>query len=426
MIRKKLPIMIALLVVCYPARAAHAQGTFGRLVLIVKDQDGNPVEGVTATATCKQLTDFIETKATNKKGRATLAFADGTKTYDIKLEYPGTAPIEAPFKPVIKKTITQAITLDLSGQGQAAQVVTDTAGPAPELSLRPAERTFNAGIELLEAGDLEGAREKFLQAVKGMPEMAAGYSALSGVHIELGDHASAIEAAQKLLELEPENPRGYRLLYEANRGTGDHAEAEKALAALSRLDKEGDSSRFVYNEGVEALRAGDSAAAKERFSKALELNPNLTAALSALARIHIRAGEFTAAGELAERLVALEPDNAKALMMAFDAHKAAGDVEKERTAFDRVLAAGTKEIAGPLYESGIDLFNAGKYDGAIRNFEQALQADPSLAKIHYHLGLCLVNQGDVEGAKGHFRKFIEMAPDDADAPVATEMLDALG
>ena len=429
MVRKNLMMALAaLLVGALVTGPVHAQGAFGRLLLVITDQDGKPVEGVQVTATCKLLDSFLEQAETNKKGKATIAFPDATKVYDIKIEYPGTPAMETPFKPVIRKTITQSLTLNLgggAGSSSANQVTTNAPSSNAELTLRPSERIFNSGVELLASEDYAGARDKFEQAIKGMPEMAAGYSALGGVLIQLEDYAAAIAAAEKLLELEPENPRGFRLLYEANRKLGNEAEAEQALKAMAALDTAGDSSRIVYNEGVEALRAGDRKAARESFEKALELDPTLTAAMSPLAVEYINSGEFAAAAAIAERLLASDPGNAKAMMISFNAYKALGDADKEHAAFDRLLASGSKEIAGPLYEAGIDLFNNGKVDEAIRNFEQALKADPSIARVHYHLGLCLVNKGDSSGAKRHFEKFLEMAPADPDAELASEMMKSL-
>lgn len=418
----------ALLAGVLVAGPAAAQFTFGRLLIVVSDQDGNPVQGVSVTASCKELPDFLEKEVTNKKGKATIAFADATKVYDLKIEYPGTPAMEAPFKPVIRKTITQEITLDLGGgSAPAAGMARTPSAPdsSAELSLRPSERTFNSGVELLQAGDYAAAREKFEEALKGMPDMAAGHSALGGVLIKLEDYDGAIAAANKLLELEPENPRGFRLLYEAHRKLGNQEQAEQALESMTALDTAGDSSKIVYNEGVEALRAGDRQAARESFEKALELEPDLTAAMAPLAVEYANSGEFAAAAQMAERLLAAQPDNSKAMLIAFNSYKALGEVEQERAAFDRLLATGSKEIAVPLYEGGIDLFNEGKIDAAIRNFEQALEADSSIAKVHYHLGLSLVNKGDTGAAKEHFQKFLEMAPDDPDAEVANEIVSSL-
>ena len=419
-----LSILVTVFVLIAAGAPAGAQGTFGRLLLIITDQDGNPVQGVTATATCDELPDFLETKTTNKKGKVTLAFADGTKVYNIKLEYPNSAPLEVPFKPEIKKTVTQEITIDLSG-GRPEVSAGETDSPT-ELTLTPTERTFNTGVELIQAEDYEGARDKFLEAIKNKPDMVAAHAALGGVYLALNQPQAALESADRLLELEPNNPRGLRVLYEAHRRLGNDEEAKKALTALTAQDTSGDAARIVYNEGVDALSGGDRRTARDLFTQALEMNPDLTQAMSALAIVMIGDGEFAQAAGLAERLLTLEPDNTRAMRVLFDAYKNLGDEEKERQAFDRILAAGSSDIGQLLYESGVELFNAGNVNGAKKNFEQALEADDSLAKAHYHLGLCLVNSGDVAGAKAHFAKFLELAPDDTDAATAAEMLKALG
>jgi tetratricopeptide (TPR) repeat protein len=417
-------ILIAVLVLIATVGPASAQGTFGRLLIIMTDQDGNPVPGVTATATCDELPNFLETKTTNKKGKVTLAFADGTKVYNIKLEYPGSPPLEMPFKPEIRKTITQEMTIDLSGGKPEVSAGDSQAGG--ELTLTPTERIFNSGVELLQAEEYEAAREKFLEAINNRPNMAVAYSALGGVELQLGNPQAALEAANTLLELEPENPRGFRILYEAHRQLGNEGEAKRALAALTTLDSSGDAAIIIFNEGVEALKVGDRSTAKDSFKQALEINPEMTQAMSALAIVLLNDGEVAEAAELAERLLAVEPDNVRAMNIAFDAYKSLGDQEKERATFDRILASGSKDIGRLLYESGVELFNSGNLDGALKNFEQALEADGSLAKAHYHLGLCLVNKGDVAGAKEHFNTFLEMTPDDPEAPAAIEMLKALG
>jgi len=422
--RSLFTVLLACALVISTVAPTHAQGTFGRLQLVISDQDGKPVEGVTATATCEELPDFLEQKVTSKKGKVTLAFGDGTKVYNIKLEYPGSAAMDMPFKPEIRKTVTQEITIDLSGA--APQVAAEAPESGAELSLTPTERTFNAGVELLQAEDYVGARDKFLEAVNNKPGMAVAHSALAGVYLQLGDLEAAIAAANRLLELEPQNPLAFRVLYEAHRQLGNEAESKQALGALKNLDTAGDAARIVYNEGVEALKIGDRKNARARFEQALEINPELTPAMSALAIVLINDGEFASSAELAERILELEPDNARAMTIAFDAYKSLGDEDNERASFARILASGSKDIGKLLYESGVEQFNSGNLDGALKNFQQALEADDSLSRVHYHLGLCLVNKGDVTGAKEHFRKFLEMAPQDAEAPAASEMLKALG
>ena len=68
-------------------------------------------------------------------------------------------------------------------------------------------------------------------------------------------------------------------------------------------------SRALTQEGQRALYAGDAVAARERFSKALRLNPRFAAALAGLADCHALAGEHQAALPLYEEALAHDPDD---------------------------------------------------------------------------------------------------------------------
>ncbi|MCP4205312.1 MAG: tetratricopeptide repeat protein, partial [bacterium] len=239
-----LPVTWAVLLAALTVGILPAQN-YGRLVLVVKDDQGKPVSGVTVSATCDELPKFTLQKITDKKGKATLAFGDATKTYNIKVEYEGFPPIEMPFKPEIRKSKTQEVKLSAATNADAA-----AQGP---VIYTPAERIFNEGVEAARGGDYETARARFLAALDKNPDLALAHSALGGLHTELGEYDSAIASAERLLELEPGNPRGYRILYDAYTALGKEDLAKKALANMASADDSGDAAILLYNEGVAAL-----------------------------------------------------------------------------------------------------------------------------------------------------------------------------
>jgi tetratricopeptide (TPR) repeat protein len=413
---------IAAVLVSIPVHLS-AQGVTGRLVLTVQDTDGNPIQGVAVSATCAELPKFKQNALTNKRGKVTLAFADATKVYDLKIEYEGHMTMEIPFKPEIRKARSETVTLvPVSGVTVAGggTVVED------ERVYTAAESVFNDGVEALQEGDYQTAMEKFLKAQKMDPNLVMVHSGLGTVYLELGDPESAIAAANTLLEHEPDNPRGYRLLYEAHQALGNEQEAEKALKRLAQLDSGGDTATLVFNEGVEALKVGDRKAAKDRFREAVEVAPDFGPALSALAVLLINDENFEEAAATAEKLLTLQPDNIKAMRIAYQAYRSIRDTEREAKAFERLAAANPAVVATQFFDKGVDQFNLGQTAEAIENFEQALAVDDSLAKSHYYLGLCYTNTGNGVEAKKHFETFLRLAPGDQDAAVAEQMLEALG
>lgn len=394
---------------------------FGRVVIFAKSPDGSPIEGVKIIATYEGSNIRVE-KTTNKKGKATLSFVDATKTYQFNFEYEGMKPLQVAIKPEVAGSITREITLDPAGDGSAGTMVEGATEARP---FTAAEKAYNEGIEAMRAGDIETARSQFMTSIEKDSDLAAPHAAMSGLYIEESNYEAALAAAQRFLEIEPDSPRGLRLVYEAQRGLGNKDAADAALKALAALDDSGDAVAIIYNEGVEALKRGDRRGARTSFEQALELNPELIAAMSGLAIIHIEEKRYQEAATLAERLLALEPSHKLALRVRYDAYKELGDKAKEDEAFAALAAVDPQTLANDFFRTATDHFNGGDIEAAIQDFERAVELDPTRVKAHYQLGLCYVNTEQHAKAKEHLTKFIELAPDDPDATVAKEMLSFL-
>jgi Flp pilus assembly protein TadD len=56
------------------------------------------------------------------------------------------------------------------------------------------------------------------------------------------------------------------------------------------------------------------------------------------------------------------------------------------------------------------LASNGQLDGAIAEFEAALQRKPKHPEAHYHLGYALSMKGDLEGAKKHYLETLRLDP----------------
>ncbi len=395
------------------AAGLEAQTTFGRIEIKIVDEKGDPMPGATVSVTCDSLADFREEKTTDKKGKATFGLTDATYTYNFRFAKEGYNPADTRIKPEIKKTTPRTFALEkISTAPPPAR-----AGTTTRVVYTPAEKVFNEGVKLLEAGDRDAAKAKFQAALEKDSALALGHSALAGVYLAEGDHDAALAAARRLVEIDPRNTRGHRVLYEVYKARGQTQEAAAALKALSALDT-GDSAALVFNEAVDAFNVGDVATAKARFEEALQVNPQLKPALSALAGIYIRGQSYAEAAEAAEKLLALEPGNVKALQIRHDAYRRLGDAGKAEAAGQALAAADPKAAASGVFERGVALFDSGDTAAAVAEFERVLEIDAGNSRAHYRLGICHISLGDNAKAKAHLQKFIEMAPE-GDPEVAT-------
>ncbi len=68
------------------------------------------------------------------------------------------------------------------------------------------------------------------------------------------------------------------------------------------------------------------------------------------------------------------------------------------------------------------MWNAGQAEKSVALSRMALAIDPELAKAYYFIGLHHLSNGENPEAKAALEKFLELAPDDAEAATAREML----
>lgn len=184
----------------------------------------------------------------------------------------------------------------------------------------------------------------------------------------------------------------------------------------------GDDATMIYNEGVAAANAGFDSLAVAKFEQALGLDPSLTPAMSALGIVYLRQQRFGEAATLTERLLAIEPDDLTALWVRWQVYLGLGEVAKAEEAMRSLASRDPKPVIEHLMRVGHDRFSSGDIARAIAHFESVLALDANHPQAHYYLGISQTTTGDNASAKAHLQKFIELAPDDPEAPTAKDML----
>lgn len=183
---------------------------------------------------------------------------------------------------------------------------------------------------------------------------------------------------------------------------------------------------LAYNEGVGKLKAEDRAGAIAKFEEALTHNPDLIEAHSVLADLYVEEKKYPQAIAAAERVLQAKPNDPGALTALYDAAVATGDKAKaESTLAAMTGGAPGRDTAVRLLNKGVIDFNESRMPEALAAFQNAEKADPTLAKVHYMLGLTYANLDNKAKAVEHLAKFLEMAPDDSDAETAKAMLEEL-
>ena len=152
-----------------------------------------------------------------------------------------------------------------------------------------------------------------------------------------------------------------------------------APSAIEDLPTEANGGTTAYRYFVEACAAedrGESATAEHLFRQALDLEPNMAAALTNLGNLVYRQGELEDARRLYERALEHDPDQPEA-----------------------------------RYNLANLLEDLGETELAISELRRVCTAAPDFADAHYNLGIMLAQVGGNAQAKHYLERYLEL--DDA-------------
>ena len=389
----------------------------GRLIGTVLDPEGNRIEGVTVTITAPEVPGFKEVEVTDKKGVFKVDFEVINVVYHYQFDKVGYATLKA--EQTWKKDGTARHKFEMQ-RGESALV----GEVPPSTRLDPAIEAFRAGAAAFEAQEYATAVASFEEALGLDPDLRQAWSALSLAHLELGQYEAAAAATEKAVALGATDQTTLRARWEAYRQLGDEAKTAEALAAAERAGDMAEEAKRVFNEAVGFVKADDHEAAFAKFKEASELDPNLEPAVRGVATTALQTERYAEAIEAAKALLANDPQNEQALRVRYNA---ALELADDEMIFDALvgLAPFEPELARTgLWNLALAAYDANDSALAKERFGKLLGIDPGRAECHYYLGLLSVGVDD-EDARRHFERFLELAPDHAEAANARDFLEHL-
>lgn len=389
----------------------------GRVSVKVLDENGDPIEGVSAVVTSPELDTIRHQKTTNNKGNFLVAFSDSGIRYVVELTKEGYKTVVAPINPQAGQTrMVEFVMPPAAANEQAAAEMAALSGAGRAIAV------YNEGVRAQQAGDLEQAAERFRDAAKINPELAAAHTSLAAIAYLQQDYETAAAEAENALTIDPADARALQVRYDAYRLAGNEEKAQQAAEALKEVGGLQESAKRIFNEGAKAYNSGDVATAMVKFQQAADLDPGLVQARVILAKFHYGQDHLDEALAYAQQAADLDPGNGEVLQIVYDAARRLGQTEVAAEALDKLALADPEWAATGQFEMAVELYNAGQTDDAIQVFEKVLAAKPDHARAHYLLGLARYSSGDQEAATEHLRRFLELAPDDPDASIAEEIL----
>ena len=96
-----------------------------------------------------------------------------------------------------------------------------------------------------------------------------------------------------------------------------------------------------------------------------------------------------------------------------------GNVDGAEACYKRAIAADST-LAEAHFNLGCILFDKCDVAGAVERFTLALAIDPEFADAHFNIAMVLPIVGRRKDARQHWKRFLELAPDDDQAWAARE------
>ena len=186
-----------------------------------------------------------------------------------------------------------------------------------------------------------------------------------------------------------------------------------------------DQAVMAFNNGVDALNAGDKAAAETQFLEATKKNPDLLNAWQALTQLAYDKKDWAKTLEYGRKATDLDPSLGSIYPMMAEAAKQSGDAKGAAEWSAKAAEANPEANAKGLYNAGVAAYNKGKMKDAEASLTKAVEANPDFADAHYLLGMAQVNLKKYPDAKTNLQKYLELDPKGKEAETAKAILDSL-
>lgn len=187
--------------------------------------------------------------------------------------------------------------------------------------------------------------------------------------------------------------------------------------------------KAAIEQGNADLEAKKYAEARANFEKGLSLletpDPALKLSIErTIAKTYYEDKQPDKAIEMLKKSLETAPNDPDTLQLLVNL-LVAQNKEAEAKVYMEKLPQGTKIDPTARLNIGIKAYNDRKLDDALKQFDQVVQENPSMAEAYYYRGLVYLNMNKTKEAKADFQKLLEIDPKSQYANDAREFLKSL-
>lgn len=248
---------------------------------------------------------------------------------------------------------------------------------------------------------------------------------LARLHLASGEYDEALATAQGLLNDNPEDPAFHNLVgaayfLKASKGARGKDEGGEDLAKANR-----DAARQAYTKALDLdpgffpaiqnlaqmdLSEGNAEGAERRFMAVLAKEPRHERAMIALGRLTESLGRNDEAVEWLERTTLVNPESRTPALALMNLYIKLGDPQK---ALATISQLDQRKPDDPVVVEALAKVQllSGDESTAVGTYSRLASLVPNDARVYYALGRAQVRARDIFGARTSYRKALELAPD---------------
>jgi tetratricopeptide (TPR) repeat protein len=268
-----------------------------------------------------------------------------------------------------------------------------------------------AATFMLDKGDVSMALSELQAVVAHSPNNPVAQFNLGRAHAARGEYEQARQLFQKAIDLRPDYIFARLALAQLQLNQRDFDAALKSAQAILAIDRNNNSARLIESVALMGQKKfGDS---RQLLDSMLKANPSSPDVLFQLGVVDLAENKFKDASDAFRRSYDLNPANSRGLMGMVETEMAQNHPDQAlqllQTESDK--APTRMDLALAL---GITAVRAGKFDGAISDFQKVLASFPKGSKqqgdIYLRIGETYRLKGDLTNSIVALQKAREILP----------------
>ena len=259
-------------------------------------------------------------------------------------------------------------------------------------------------------GQRDKAVAELQSMVKAKPSDTKAKQLLIETLLDLNRVPEAEALNQEILMTDPAEPHSLLFAGRILINRGQYPEATTALEKAIKADPNSPGTASAYYFlGLAQSVSGSPDLARSSWDHALQVNPNMTEAQLAMARLDLSSGHYDEALSLASEALKRNPNRLLAYLITANASLAKGDTKEGETALQFVLSHDPANVPALTMLTELEL-KQGKAKEAVASLTPLVQKYPQNPKLHYLLGAAYFGEKDLVKAEAEMKETIALEP----------------